>query len=133
MHLAEFNDHQRDVFCVFSGPGVGRLRNYLNAETNAPSAYDGETTMFDDGVEDGPDPPIGGGVMLGDGAGNPHDHHFGHGIAVGHGHPQGHLQGQAQAGVNASVNGLMGAMGAAAIDEDEEFGEGSEIMAGDSG
>jgi len=26
----EFNDHQRDVFCVFSGGGVARLREYLN-------------------------------------------------------------------------------------------------------
>ncbi|KAF2717036.1 ubiquitin ligase complex F-box protein [Polychaeton citri CBS 116435] len=26
----EFNDHQRDVFCVFSGTGVTRLRDYLN-------------------------------------------------------------------------------------------------------
>ena len=24
--LAEFNEHQRDVFCVFSGVGVQRLR-----------------------------------------------------------------------------------------------------------
>jgi len=28
----EFNNHQRDVFCVFSGGGVGRLRDYLNQE-----------------------------------------------------------------------------------------------------
>ena len=28
----EFNDHQRDVFCVFSGNGVGRLRGYLNEQ-----------------------------------------------------------------------------------------------------
>ena len=28
----EFNDHQRDVFCVFSGNGVGRLREYLNQQ-----------------------------------------------------------------------------------------------------
>ncbi|KAF1981486.1 RNI-like protein, partial [Aulographum hederae CBS 113979] len=27
---SEFNDHQRDVFCVFSGTGVQRLRGYLN-------------------------------------------------------------------------------------------------------
>jgi F-box and leucine-rich repeat protein GRR1 len=26
----EFNDHQRDVFCVFSGHGVARLRDHLN-------------------------------------------------------------------------------------------------------
>jgi len=28
----EFNDHQRDVFCVFSGGGVSRLRDHLNEE-----------------------------------------------------------------------------------------------------
>jgi F-box and leucine-rich repeat protein GRR1 len=28
----EFNDHQRDVFCVFSGNGVGRLREFLNQQ-----------------------------------------------------------------------------------------------------
>ena len=85
--------------------------------------------MFDEGGEDGPDPPIGGGVILGDGAGDDQGHHFGHAIAVGGVHPHAHSEGQGQGGVN--VNGLMGAMGAAAIDEDEEFGEGSEIMAGD--
>ncbi|KAF2455744.1 hypothetical protein BDY21DRAFT_372897 [Lineolata rhizophorae] len=31
----EFNDHQREVFCVFSGSGVNRLRTYLNEETRA--------------------------------------------------------------------------------------------------
>lgn len=28
----EFNDHQRDVFCVFSGNGVSRLRDFLNQQ-----------------------------------------------------------------------------------------------------
>ena len=117
-----------------------RLRTYLNDEANATSNYDGETTMFDDGAEEGPDPPIGGGVMLADNTIDHHQqqngHHFGHhGVAVPGGHPVVHLpgqgqgQGQGQGGVN--VNGLMGAMGATAIDEDEEFGEGSEILAGD--
>ncbi|KAJ9629736.1 SCF ubiquitin ligase complex subunit [Taxawa tesnikishii (nom. ined.)] len=32
---SEFNDHQREVFCVFSGPGVTRLREYLNADRTA--------------------------------------------------------------------------------------------------
>jgi F-box and leucine-rich repeat protein GRR1 len=31
----EFNHHQRDVFCVFSGNGVGRLRAYLNSDQHA--------------------------------------------------------------------------------------------------
>lgn len=30
----EFNEHQRDVFCVFSGSGVQRLRDYLNDNRN---------------------------------------------------------------------------------------------------
>jgi len=30
----EFNDHQRDVFCVFSGNGVNRLRDYLMQQAN---------------------------------------------------------------------------------------------------
>ncbi|EGP87640.1 unnamed protein product [Zymoseptoria tritici ST99CH_1A5] len=28
----EFNEHQRDVFCVFSGNGVARLRDFLNEQ-----------------------------------------------------------------------------------------------------
>ncbi|KAF2114457.1 hypothetical protein BDV96DRAFT_494876 [Lophiotrema nucula] len=56
---AEFNDHQRDVFCVFSGVGVQRLRNYLNADSfngdfprlhpNA-AGFHGDT-MFDDSAD----------------------------------------------------------------------------------
>lgn len=43
---AEFTEHQRTVFCVFSGEGVNRLRNYLN---EAPQVtYDTEGTMYDD-------------------------------------------------------------------------------------
>lgn len=30
----EFNEHQRDVFCVFSGTGVARLRQFLNEQEN---------------------------------------------------------------------------------------------------
>ncbi|OQO03315.1 hypothetical protein B0A48_11571 [Cryoendolithus antarcticus] len=56
----EFNDHQRDVFCVFSGNGVSRLREHLNntqlfyqSEAAAEEArnldnLDGED--FDDGI-----------------------------------------------------------------------------------
>ena len=35
---SEFNDHQRDVFCVFSGNGVGRLRDFLNQQKVASEA-----------------------------------------------------------------------------------------------
>lgn len=43
----EFNDHQRELFCVFSGVGVNRLRSYLNQEAR-PQPYDTDGTMFDD-------------------------------------------------------------------------------------
>ncbi|EON63354.1 hypothetical protein W97_02581 [Coniosporium apollinis CBS 100218] len=52
---SEFNEHQRDVFCVFSGAGVNRLRDYLNGpDTHIPPLFD-ETdgTMYDDGDIDG--------------------------------------------------------------------------------
>lgn len=38
----EFNDHQRDVFCVFSGTGVTKLREYLNQQ-KAHAAATGNT------------------------------------------------------------------------------------------
>ncbi|KAL9033286.1 MAG: hypothetical protein Q9214_007587, partial [Letrouitia sp. 1 TL-2023] len=41
-----FTDHQRNMFCVFSGEGVNRLRNRLNADP--PPLYDTEGTMYDD-------------------------------------------------------------------------------------
>ncbi|KAK5703873.1 SCF ubiquitin ligase complex subunit [Elasticomyces elasticus] len=57
----EFNNHQRDVFCVFSGTGVGRLREYLNQEkahalangdsdSVTPSMAEGDDDM---GMDDG--------------------------------------------------------------------------------
>ena len=42
---AEFTEHQRHVFCVFSGEGVNRLRSYLNSQ---PDIHDTEGTMYDD-------------------------------------------------------------------------------------
>jgi F-box and leucine-rich repeat protein GRR1 len=45
----EFNDHQREVFCVFSGAGVSRLRGFLNS--SAQQNEDRETDAF--GVHDG--------------------------------------------------------------------------------
>ncbi|KAK5200607.1 SCF ubiquitin ligase complex subunit [Cryomyces antarcticus] len=44
----EFNDHQRDVFCVFSGNGVNRLREYLNVEADTHALY--EHAMDDEGL-----------------------------------------------------------------------------------
>ena len=49
--MIEFNDEQRTVFCVFSGDGVNRLRNYLNTDTSS-AVSDTEGTMYDDGLED---------------------------------------------------------------------------------
>jgi hypothetical protein len=72
---AEFTHPQRDVFCVFSGEGVQRLREYLSIlareEAGVPgrdamdeSLLDGEEspgvdTMSDDGTLDGNDPRFG--------------------------------------------------------------------------
>ncbi len=42
----EFNDHQRDVFCVFSGPGVIHLRRHLL--DNYPSPPQSEADIDDD-------------------------------------------------------------------------------------
>ena len=42
----EFTEHQRSVFCVFSGDGVNRLRKYLNEDP--AGIYDTEATMYDD-------------------------------------------------------------------------------------
>jgi F-box and leucine-rich repeat protein GRR1 len=52
--LSEFNEHQRDVFCVFSGIGVQRLRSFLNKEPPngvrpALGHTVGGTTYYDDG------------------------------------------------------------------------------------
>ncbi|KAF2767773.1 ubiquitin ligase complex F-box protein [Teratosphaeria nubilosa] len=40
----EFNDHQRDVFCVFSGSGVSKLRDHLNLQKANRLAADGSNT-----------------------------------------------------------------------------------------
>ncbi|KAL1600818.1 SCF ubiquitin ligase complex subunit [Paraconiothyrium brasiliense] len=49
----EFNEHQRDVFCVFSGVGVQRLRNYLNTDTahTRRTLFEDEGTMYDDDAD----------------------------------------------------------------------------------
>ncbi|KAF1945725.1 ubiquitin ligase complex F-box protein GRR1 [Clathrospora elynae] len=44
----EFNEHQRDVFCVFSGVGVQRLRNFMNTNGQAE-----DTDTDDFGMNDG--------------------------------------------------------------------------------
>ena len=52
--MLEFTEHQREVFCVFSGEGVNRLRNYLN--TDRSGLQNG--TMYVD--EDGEDQQVAG-------------------------------------------------------------------------
>ncbi|KAL8746651.1 MAG: hypothetical protein Q9184_007718, partial [Pyrenodesmia sp. 2 TL-2023] len=42
-----FTEHQRTMFCVFSGVGVNKLRDYLNSDDPA-SIYETEGTMYDD-------------------------------------------------------------------------------------
>lgn len=47
---AEFNDHQRDVFCVFSGVGVQRLRNFMNTTSGSDVDRDGDGFGVNDGT-----------------------------------------------------------------------------------
>lgn len=65
----EFNDHQRDVFCVFSGTGCNSLRKYLNEDaahgghTRAPFAVVGDVDSDDDHDDnDGSDVAMAGSV-----------------------------------------------------------------------
>ncbi|KAE9967176.1 hypothetical protein BLS_007540 [Venturia inaequalis] len=53
----EFNDHQREVFCVFSNEGVRRLRNYLNEQARIQARYERDGTMYDDSDIDVQGPP----------------------------------------------------------------------------
>ncbi|KAI9934257.1 SCF ubiquitin ligase complex subunit [Aspergillus wentii] len=46
----EFTQQQREVFCVFSGDGVSRLRDYLNRSA-PPFREETEATMYDDDEE----------------------------------------------------------------------------------
>ncbi|KAH1555128.1 hypothetical protein KXV92_001934 [Aspergillus fumigatus] len=46
----EFTQQQREVFCVFSGEGVNRLRDYLNRSPDPPREMT-EATMYDDDEE----------------------------------------------------------------------------------
>lgn len=59
--LPEFTEHQRNVFCVFSGQGVVDLRNYLNNEASMQTqaqvvdAEDDDDTVNGADAEDGDD------------------------------------------------------------------------------
>lgn len=46
----EFTHQQREVFCVFSGEGVSRLRDFLNRKM-ATIRDETEATMYDDDEE----------------------------------------------------------------------------------
>lgn len=46
----EFTQQQRDVFCVFSGDGVNRLRDHLNRH-EPQFQEEAEATMYDDDEE----------------------------------------------------------------------------------
>lgn len=49
----EFNEHQRDVFCVFSGTGVARLREFLNErEALAASAGSAHSSVMSEDLID---------------------------------------------------------------------------------
>lgn len=45
--MIEFTEHQRNVFCVFSGQGVTGLRNHLN-RLEPTGGYDDPMTGADD-------------------------------------------------------------------------------------
>lgn len=54
----EFTNVQRDVFCVFSGEGVSKLRNYLNykadeEQINGPNDVDDDDISVEDENENG--------------------------------------------------------------------------------
>ena len=99
MMFLEFNDHQRNVFCVFSGANIGRLREYLN-RTPVHREYDDHWTMYD-----------------GDGSFNDEDTMYGEAMDA---------DNVEQQQVN-GVTGLMGA--AAIEETDEDIGEDSEVVA----
>ena len=46
--VAEFTEHQREVFCVFSGAGVRDLREHLDRVALHNAAADGEAAGADD-------------------------------------------------------------------------------------
>ena len=57
----EFNEHQREVFCVFSGSGVEKLRRHLSAERATAGDHpfyndeDDDTQEMEDDGEAGTD------------------------------------------------------------------------------
>ena len=51
----EFNEHQRDVFCVFSGTGVARLRDFLNEQKAHAAAAESATPSLADESDPGID------------------------------------------------------------------------------
>jgi F-box and leucine-rich repeat protein GRR1 len=65
----EFTDHQRQVFCVFSGQGVGNLRRYLNDNpaneellTMSDDEEDDETVDGEERMVVGAHPGLGAGI-----------------------------------------------------------------------
>ena len=98
MSCTEFTDHQRHVFCVFSGDGVNKLRHYLDA--NSATIYDNALTGPGGFPENGDMPNgLGGGLGIGGAAGpnaanpvpypyaaggNPHHPHHPHAAIGGH-------------------------------------------------
>jgi len=51
-NLSEFTEHQRNVFCVFSGQGVSGLRTHLNSLEPSQSGYDPSNGPDDDDDDD---------------------------------------------------------------------------------
>jgi F-box and leucine-rich repeat protein GRR1 len=69
----EFNEHQRDVFCVFSGNGVGRLREFLNHQKARAAAAAAAVAVSADGTE----ASLAGSSDFGDAAGGEEAHFSG--------------------------------------------------------
>jgi F-box and leucine-rich repeat protein GRR1 len=67
----EFNDHQRDVFCVFSGHGVARLREHLKAQNTYHQGSDSRTPSVVNGSEMGMDDPDDQNIDSGSGTNTP--------------------------------------------------------------
>ena len=49
---SEFNEEQRNVFCVFSGDGVNKLRDYLNQHEEARDEYTQSPNELDESTDE---------------------------------------------------------------------------------
>ncbi|PWY76326.1 hypothetical protein BO70DRAFT_388646 [Aspergillus heteromorphus CBS 117.55] len=97
----EFTNQQREVFCVFSGDGVNRLRDFLNRIIPPPPPRDlAEATMYDEDDElDEEENPVTG-LMHATAATVIHDDDY---IDIGHTHETNHLRERGRLGRHHSL------------------------------